>query len=119
MISLLPELANLSLVFAPLFSKSVWEAAQVLLTGAILAVGPRTVASTLSPGHGNPASMVRSRHCQNDVVDPGFVFHCYAVRTSHGGTGRTPGSRRGMVSKKHANLLRCAGRRAPSALDGL
>jgi hypothetical protein len=47
MTALLPELANLSVVFAPLFSKSVWEAAQVLLTGAILAVGPRTIAAAL------------------------------------------------------------------------
>ena len=47
MTALLPELANLSVVFAPLFSKGVWEAAQVLLTGAILAVGPRTVTAAL------------------------------------------------------------------------
>jgi hypothetical protein len=47
MTSLLPELARLSVVFAPLFSKSVWCAAQILLTGAILAVGPRTVTAVL------------------------------------------------------------------------
>ncbi len=32
---------------APLFSKRVWQHAQVLLTGAILAPGARTVSSTL------------------------------------------------------------------------
>jgi hypothetical protein len=45
--TLFPELANLIVVFAPLFSNGVWQAAQVLLTGAILAVGPRTVSSIL------------------------------------------------------------------------
>jgi len=33
--------------FQPLFSKSIWENAQVLLTGAILAIGKRTVTSCL------------------------------------------------------------------------
>jgi len=33
--------------FAPLFSKRVWQHAQVLLAGAILAPGKRTVASAL------------------------------------------------------------------------
>ncbi len=33
--------------FAPLFSKRVWRHAQVLLVGAILAPGRRTVSSTL------------------------------------------------------------------------
>src|SRR3954447_20000450 len=33
--------------FAPLFSKSVWQHAQVLLAGAILAPGKRTVSSAL------------------------------------------------------------------------
>jgi hypothetical protein len=47
MTTLLPELANWIVVFAPLFSKRIWEAAQVLLTGAILAVGPRTVSAVL------------------------------------------------------------------------
>jgi len=33
--------------FQPLFSKSVWENAQALLTGAILAIGKRTVTACL------------------------------------------------------------------------
>jgi len=33
--------------FQPFFSKSVWENAQVLLTGAILAIGKRTVTACL------------------------------------------------------------------------
>jgi hypothetical protein len=33
--------------FAPLFSKRVWEHAQLLLAGAILAPGRRTVGSAL------------------------------------------------------------------------
>jgi hypothetical protein len=45
--SLAPELTNLILAFAPLFSKGVWSAVQVLLAGAILAVGPRTVSAVL------------------------------------------------------------------------
>jgi hypothetical protein len=35
------------LPFAPLFSKSVWGHVQVLIVGAILAPGKRTVASAL------------------------------------------------------------------------
>lgn len=42
-----PELTSWSVVFAPLFSKRVWSSVQVLLTGAILAVGPRTVTAVL------------------------------------------------------------------------
>src|ERR687890_1709052 len=36
--------------FAPLFSKRVWQHAQVLLAGAILAPGRRTVSSALRVG---------------------------------------------------------------------
>ena len=38
---------NLIQVFAPLFSDLVWQHAQVLLVGAILAPGQRTVAAAL------------------------------------------------------------------------
>jgi hypothetical protein len=41
------ELTSLILVFAPLFSKGVWSAVQVLLAGAILAIGSRTVSAVL------------------------------------------------------------------------
>src|SRR3712207_1304460 len=34
-------------LFAPLFSKNVWQHVQVLLAGAILAPGKRTIASAL------------------------------------------------------------------------
>ena len=36
--------------FAPLFSKRVWQHVQVLLVGAILAPGTRTVSSALRDG---------------------------------------------------------------------
>lgn len=42
-----PELTSWSVVFAPLFSKRVWSSVQVLLTGAILAIGARTVTAVL------------------------------------------------------------------------
>jgi DDE superfamily endonuclease len=42
-----PELTDWSLIFQSLFSKRVWPAVRVLLTGAILAVGPRTVTAVL------------------------------------------------------------------------
>lgn len=46
--SLLPkEFLPLILIFAPLFSKPVWESAIVLLVGAILAPGKRTVGAIL------------------------------------------------------------------------
>ena len=41
------ELTNSILVFQTLFSKRVWPAVQVLLKGAILAIGPRTVTAAL------------------------------------------------------------------------
>jgi hypothetical protein len=41
------ELTDSILVFQSLFSKRVWPAAQVLLRGAILAVGARTVTAAL------------------------------------------------------------------------
>jgi len=41
------ELLPLIVVFQPFFSKSVWENAQLLLTGAILAIGKRTVTACL------------------------------------------------------------------------
>jgi hypothetical protein len=47
MLSLPSELTSLIVSFAPLFSKPVWQHAQVLLVGAILAPGKRTVTSAL------------------------------------------------------------------------
>jgi DDE superfamily endonuclease len=41
------EMIQVLAPFAPLFSKRVWRHVQVLLTGAILAPGKRTVASAL------------------------------------------------------------------------
>jgi hypothetical protein len=41
------ELTQLSLLFRSLFSKIVWPSVQVLVTGAILAVGTRTVTAVL------------------------------------------------------------------------
>ena len=42
-----PKMVQVLASFAPLFSKRVWQNAQVLLIGAILAPGKRTVASAL------------------------------------------------------------------------
>src|SRR5215212_9351675 len=42
-----PEMVQALAPFAPLFSKRVWQHAQLLLVGAILAPGKRTVASAL------------------------------------------------------------------------
>ena len=47
MVTLPPALTKWILVFAPLFSKRVWQSVQVLLAGAILAVGSRTVTAIL------------------------------------------------------------------------
>ena len=47
MLTLPAELLPLIVEFAPLFSKRVWQHAQVLLIGAILAPGKRTVTSCL------------------------------------------------------------------------
>ena len=42
-----PKMVQALVPFAPLFSKRVWQHAQVLVVGAILAPGKRTVASAL------------------------------------------------------------------------
>jgi hypothetical protein len=42
-----PKMVQALASFAPLFSKRVWRRAQLLLIGAILAPGRRTVSSTL------------------------------------------------------------------------
>jgi DDE superfamily endonuclease len=47
MLTLPVEFTNLMIVFAPLFSWGVWQHAQVLLVGAILAPGKRTVTAAL------------------------------------------------------------------------
>lgn len=47
MLTLPAELLSQIVEFAPLFSKRVWEHAKVLLVGAILALGKRTVTSCL------------------------------------------------------------------------
>src|SRR5215210_6266179 len=47
MLTLPSELTTLIVSFAPLFSKPVWQHAQVLLVGAILSPGKRTVTSAL------------------------------------------------------------------------
>lgn len=47
MLTLPFELTSLIVSFAPLFSKPVWKHVQVLLVGAILAPGKRTVTSAL------------------------------------------------------------------------
>lgn len=47
MLTLPSELMSLIVAFAPLFSKPVWRHVQVLLIGAILAPGKRTVTSAL------------------------------------------------------------------------
>ena len=41
------EMIRVLAPFAPLFSKRVWQNAQLLLMGAILAPGARTVSSAL------------------------------------------------------------------------
>ncbi len=47
MLTLSTEFANLMLAFAPLFSKRVFRSVQVLVVGAILTPGKRTITSLL------------------------------------------------------------------------
>ena len=47
MLTVPSEFTSLIMVFAPLFSCRVWRHAQVLLVGAILAPGKRTVTAAL------------------------------------------------------------------------
>src|SRR5262245_30056624 len=47
MLTLPAGFANLIVAFAPLFSKRVFQSAQVLVAGAILAIGKRTITAVL------------------------------------------------------------------------
>jgi hypothetical protein len=47
MLSLPTTFTSVISIFVPVFSRSTWQHAKVLLTGAILAPGTRTVASIL------------------------------------------------------------------------
>jgi hypothetical protein len=60
MLTLPIEFTNLMIVFAPLFSWRVWQHAQVLLVGAILAPGKRTVTAAL-----RVMGLSQTRHFQN------------------------------------------------------
>lgn len=60
MLTLPSELTSLIVGFAPLYSKPVWKHAQVLLVGAILAPGKRTVTSAL-----RVCGLSREKHFQN------------------------------------------------------
>ena len=73
MLTLPVELANLIVGFAPLFSNPVWEHVQVLLVGAILAPGKRTVTSALRARgieHGRAFSELPSRLESCALVEP-------------------------------------------------
>jgi DDE superfamily endonuclease len=60
MLSVPVALTRLSVKFAPLFSKRVWAHAQVLLAGALLAPGKRTVTAVL-----RVMGLSQERHFQN------------------------------------------------------
>jgi hypothetical protein len=60
MLTLPIEFTNLMIVFAPLFSWRVWQHAQVLVVGAILAPGQRTVTAAL-----RVTGLSHIRHFQN------------------------------------------------------
>ena len=60
MLTLPIEFTSLMIAFAPLFSWRVWQHAQVLLVGAILAPGKRTVTAAL-----RVMGLGQARHFQN------------------------------------------------------
>ena len=60
MVNLPPELVTIISVFATLFTETVWRRAQVLLVGAMLTPGQRTVASIL-----RVMGLSQSRHFKN------------------------------------------------------
>lgn len=60
MLTLPAALLPLIVEFAPLFSKPVWQHAQVLLVGALLAVGQRTVTAAL-----RLMGLAEEKHFQN------------------------------------------------------
>jgi hypothetical protein len=47
MVAVPKEFASRMIIFAPLFSKRVWQHVQVLVVGAILAPGKRTMTAAL------------------------------------------------------------------------
>src|SRR5215469_9015070 len=60
MLSVPVALSQMSVRFAPLFSKRMWARAQVLLVGALLAPGKRTVTAVL-----RVMGLSQERHFQN------------------------------------------------------
>ncbi len=83
-------LTNLIVGFAPLFSKPVWKHVQVLLVGAILAPGKRTVTSALRvmglsrERHFQIYHRVLNRACWSSVLRQNsihLIFHCFHQAT--------------------------------------
>src|ERR671936_3063934 len=62
MLSLPIAFSSASGVFAPVFSRPVWQHVQVLLTGAVLAPGPRTVTAILQIMGRSAASDFQTYH---------------------------------------------------------
>jgi hypothetical protein len=62
MLTLPAEVLPLMVECAPLCSKPVWEHAQIVLVGAILATGPRTVTACLRVMGGSQATCFVHSH---------------------------------------------------------
>jgi hypothetical protein len=80
------ELSPLIVEFAPLFSKPVWEHAKVLLVGAILAIGKRSVTSCLRVTGKSHAKLFQNYHrvlnrARWSVLDGSRILLRILVRT--------------------------------------
>ena len=65
--------------FTPLFSERVWRHAQLLLAGAILATGKRTVSSALRADEFEPSETLSSPPQPGHVVNSGSELHLTGV----------------------------------------
>lgn len=99
MLTLPIEFASMMLTFAPLFSKRSWQHVQVLVVGAILAPGRRTVTAILRvmglsqeehapvlPPRLEPGCVVSSRRQPCIITDSGG--HLCAYWATGNGSGR-------------------------------
>lgn len=110
-----PEFLTLIIGFQPLFSHTVFEHATVLLVGAILAPGARTITNCLrmmglhlDPHYQKPGAqscqVVGPSDCPDDAVFVGSVFARYADGRWVAARAGAGGSASGLVSKDGSKL---------------
>lgn len=133
MLTLPCELTNVIVGFAPLFSKQVWKHIQVLLVGAILAPGKRTVTSALrvmglsGEPHFQTYHRVLNRACWSSMAASRVLLNLLAdtfvpegalvfalddtIERRRGGQIKAKGIYRDPVRSSHSHFVKASGLR--------